>query len=63
MYLRRIASAASDVLASTEDVYSFIARHAPRQRVRVVVHRRGRPTVLSLRLGQKPRDAERQFRE
>ena len=50
-------------VASTEDVYRFIARHTPGQRVRVVVRRRGRPTVLSLRLGQKPRDAERQFRD
>jgi hypothetical protein len=31
--------------------------------VRVTVHRQGRPTVLSLRLGQKPPDAGRRFRE
>jgi S1-C subfamily serine protease len=50
-------------ISGTEDVYTFILRHSPGQRVRVVVHRQGRPTVLALRLGQKPRDAGRQFRE
>jgi S1-C subfamily serine protease len=51
------------LIGSTEDVYTFIARHSPGQQVRVVVHRQGRPTVLALRLGHKPRDAARRFRE
>jgi len=50
-------------IRGNEDVYSFISGHSPGQRVRVIVHRGSRPTILSLRLGQKPRDAERQFRE
>jgi S1-C subfamily serine protease len=53
----------TSLITGTEDVYSFISRHSPGQRVRVTVHRQGRPTVLSLRLGQKPPDAGRRFRE
>jgi S1-C subfamily serine protease len=50
-------------IRGNEDMYSFIAGHKPGQRVRVVVHRGTRPANLSLRLGQKPPDAEQQFRE
>jgi S1-C subfamily serine protease len=46
-----------------DDVYTFIAGHSPGQRIPVVVRRSGQSKTLSLRLGQKPRDAERQFRE
>jgi S1-C subfamily serine protease len=58
--IRRLGSMA---VADTDDVYSFIGHHAPGQHVPVVVNRAGRARTLSLRLGNKPRDAERQFRE
>jgi S1-C subfamily serine protease len=50
-------------VAGTEDVYTFIARHTPGQHVSVVVRRAGQSRTLTLRLGNKPRDAERQLRE
>lgn len=46
-----------------EDVYSFIARHSPGQRVRLLVQRGGHPATLFLRLGLRPRDAERIVRK
>ena len=52
----------STPVGGSEDVYAFITRRTPGQRVRIVVHRRGQPTTLSLRLGQKPRDLDRLFR-
>jgi serine protease Do len=52
----------SSPVRGSEDVYAFMSRHTPGQRVRVIVHRRGQPTTLSLRLGQKPRDLDRLFR-
>jgi S1-C subfamily serine protease len=46
----------------TEDVYAFMSHHSPGQRIRVLVRRQGRPLALSVRLGQKPLDADVQFR-
>ncbi len=57
--IRRLDEA---MVGGTEDVYSFMGSHTPGQRVRVVVHRHGRPATLLVRLGQKPRDVDRQFR-
>jgi S1-C subfamily serine protease len=57
--IRRLDGA---MVGDKEDVYSFMARHTPGQRVIVTVHRAGKPATLYLRLGQKPRDVDRQFR-
>lgn len=46
----------------SEDVYGFMSHHTPGQIVRVAVRRQGHALVLPLRLGQKPRDADLQFR-
>jgi hypothetical protein len=39
-----------------------MGRHSPGQRIRVFVRRKGHSLMLALRLGQKPRDADLQFR-
>jgi S1-C subfamily serine protease len=57
--IRRLDSTAVD---GAEDVYGFMSHHTPGQMVRVSVRRRGNALLLPLRLGQKPHDADLQFR-
>jgi S1-C subfamily serine protease len=52
----------STTVDGTEDVYAFMSHHIPGQRIRVLVRRQGHPLALSVRLGQKPHDADLQFR-
>ena len=57
--IRRLDSTAVD---GTEDMYAFMSRHTPGQQVRLLIRRQVHPLLLTLRLGQKPRDADQQFR-
>lgn len=57
--IRRLDNTAVD---GSTDVYGFMSSHTPGQTIRVSVRRQGRTLTLPLRLGQKPRDADLQFR-
>jgi len=49
-------------VGGSEDVYAFMARHSPGQRVQVTVERKGHTAAVTLHLGQKPPDAGALFR-